>query len=61
MNSIEESIRERAYELWEHAGRPDDRSDEFWFAAKAEFEPKKGAAKRQRSAPVSRSVRGLSR
>ena len=29
---------EQAYELWDHAGRPDGRSDEFWFAARAEFE-----------------------
>jgi DUF2934 family protein len=53
MNVIEKRIRERAYELWDHAGRPDDRSDEFWFAARAEFEPKEGAAK-GRSAPVPR-------
>jgi hypothetical protein len=31
-------IREQAYEQWDHAGRPDGRSDEFWFAARAEFE-----------------------
>ena len=34
----EQMIREQAYELWDHAGRPDGRSDEFWFAARAEFE-----------------------
>ena len=38
MNANEQRIRERAHELWEHAGWPDGRSDEFWFAAKAEFE-----------------------
>lgn len=27
--------RERAYLLWEQAGRPDGRSEEFWFAAAA--------------------------
>ncbi len=26
-------IRIRAYRLWEQAGRPEGRSDEFWFAA----------------------------
>jgi hypothetical protein len=31
-------IRELAYKLWEQAGRPDGRSDEFWFAARYEFE-----------------------
>ena len=38
MNTNEQMIREQAYELWDHAGRPDGRSDEFWFAAKVEFE-----------------------
>ena len=38
MNNNEQMIREQAYELWDHAGRPDGRSDEFWFAARAEFE-----------------------
>ena len=38
MNTNEQMIREQAYELWDHAGRPDGRSDEFWFAAKVECE-----------------------
>lgn len=38
MNENEQMIREQAYELWDHAGKPDGRSDEFWFAARAEFE-----------------------
>ena len=38
MNMNEQMIREQAYELWDHAGRPDGRSDEFWFAAGAELE-----------------------
>ena len=38
MNTNEQMIREQAYELWDHAGRPNGRSDEFWFAARAEFE-----------------------
>jgi hypothetical protein len=41
MNENEQMIREQAYELWDHAGRPDGRSDEFWFAARAESERKK--------------------
>ena len=40
MSASEEMIRQRAYELWDQAGRPNGRSDEFWFSAKAEFEPK---------------------
>jgi hypothetical protein len=38
MNANEQKIRERAHELWDDAGRPDGRSDEFWFAAGAELE-----------------------
>jgi hypothetical protein len=34
----EQMIREQAYELWDNAGRPGGRSDEFWFAARSEFE-----------------------
>src|SRR5580704_12945842 len=37
MSDIEEAIRGRAYELWEHAGRPEGQSDEFWHAARLEL------------------------
>jgi Protein of unknown function (DUF2934) len=40
MSDIEEDIRGRAYELWEHAGRPDGRSEEFWHNARLELEAK---------------------
>ena len=40
MSASEGTIRLRAYELWDRAGRPNGRNDEFWFAAKAELEPK---------------------
>jgi hypothetical protein len=30
---LEQLDRERAYELWEQAGRPEGRADEFWHAA----------------------------
>lgn len=35
---IEEQVRRRAYELWEQAGRPSGRSDEFWREAWSETE-----------------------
>ena len=31
------NIALRAYELWDAAGRPDGRSDEFYFLAEEEF------------------------
>ena len=30
---IEEQVRQRAYELWEGAGRPEGRDDELWHEA----------------------------
>ena len=33
---IHEIIAARAYEMWEHSGRPDDQADAFWFAAEQE-------------------------
>ncbi len=49
-------VRERAYLLWESAGRPEGRSDEFWMLAMQEVfaspsmvtpdKPKKAAAKK---------------
>ncbi len=35
---VERMIRERAYQLWDRAGRPEGHSDEFWFTAHAAFE-----------------------
>jgi len=54
MSDIENVIRKLAYELWEHAGRPDGRSDEFWFAAKFESERREETGETQPSAPVHR-------
>jgi hypothetical protein len=33
MSHFERRVRDRAYLLWEQAGRPHGRSDEFWFQA----------------------------
>lgn len=38
MSDTEQRIRVRAYQLWEQAGRPHERSEEFWFAARREIE-----------------------
>jgi hypothetical protein len=32
----DEQVRRRAYKLWEQAGRPDGRHDDFWHQASAE-------------------------
>ncbi len=34
----DESIRQRAYELWQRAGSPDGRHEEHWQQAKQELE-----------------------
>jgi len=56
MNDRENGIRKLAYELWEQAGRPDGRSDEFWFAARFEFERRAQTGKTQLGAPVRRRI-----
>jgi len=33
---LDQVVRERAYLLWEQAGRPDDRADDFWHQAQRE-------------------------
>jgi hypothetical protein len=37
MTDITDEIRDRAYLLWEQAGRPEGRSEEFWFLAQQEM------------------------
>ena len=32
----DQRIRQRAYELWQQAGSPEDRHEEFWHQAEAE-------------------------
>ena len=38
MSSTQAHVCARAYELWQQAGAPEGRSDEFWFAAERELE-----------------------
>jgi hypothetical protein len=37
MTVTEEEIRQRAFELWDLAGRPADREDEFWYEAERQL------------------------
>jgi hypothetical protein len=34
----DEQIRERAHQLWEQAGRPEGKQDEFWHLAEQELQ-----------------------
>ena len=34
---IDESIRKKAYYLWELAGRPEGQNEQFWFQAEKEL------------------------
>jgi Protein of unknown function (DUF2934) len=36
-NPTEDQIRTRAHQLWEIAGRPEAREDEFWHEAEREL------------------------
>jgi hypothetical protein len=38
----EEQIRDRAYDLWEAAGKPADREDEFWYEAQRQLSEEPG-------------------
>ncbi|MGJ4946359.1 DUF2934 domain-containing protein [Bradyrhizobium sp. HKCCYLS1011] len=33
----DEKLSERAHQLWEQAGRPEGRQDEFWYQAEQEL------------------------
>jgi len=44
MSDRDHRIREAAYHLWERAGRPDHRSDEFWALAEARIAAEDEAA-----------------
>jgi hypothetical protein len=33
----EEQIRQRAHELWEQAGKPDGKEDQFWLEAERQL------------------------
>lgn len=37
LDNIEETVRERAYLLWEAAGRPEGDGVEFWLRAEEEL------------------------
>jgi len=36
-NIDEQKIRDRAFQLWDEAGQPDGREQEFWYAAELEL------------------------
>jgi DUF2934 family protein len=38
MSHRKQQVRTRAYELWEQAGKPPGRDQEFWLQAEREFE-----------------------
>jgi hypothetical protein len=33
----EDKVRDRAYQLWDEAGQPEDREQEFWYQAEREL------------------------
>ena len=45
-DGFEERVRERAYSLWERAGRPEGRADEFWEQARREEDEARAADER---------------
>jgi Protein of unknown function (DUF2934) len=51
----EEQIREHAYQLWEVAGKPEDREQEFWYQAEHELKHGNGEASWASSNPDEKS------
>lgn len=45
MSAEQEKIQDIAYRLWQDAGSPDGRDQEFWFAAETQVKPAKAKAK----------------
>lgn len=45
MSAEQDKIKDIAYQLWQDAGSPHGRDQEFWFAAEARVKPAKPAAK----------------
>ena len=60
MRDMEKVIGKLAYELWEQAGRPDNRSDEFWFTARFESQRREETGETQPGAPVRRRAEASS-
>jgi hypothetical protein len=60
--SLEEHIRQRAYEIWEQEGRPDGHDCEHWLQAQAEITalkrqdqkllPRRGATKGKKNSRI---------
>lgn len=43
MSDLEHKIRERAYEIWEEQGRPEQRATEHWLQAQTEVQTERAA------------------
>lgn len=57
-HTTHESIRERAYHLWQAAGSPADRDDEFWHQAEEAIKhPPEPPAKSRASTKTAPSAR----
>jgi Protein of unknown function (DUF2934) len=55
----ERRVRERAYSLWERAGRPAGRADEVWEeASRADAAPRPGASRFRRKSMAKGQKRG---
>jgi len=54
----EMQIRDRAYALWEQAGRPDGQDKEFWAQAEQELTEHEEPEQDQPKDPVSAAVAG---
>ena len=56
----EEEIRQTAYRLWEQAGRPEGRDQEFWYDAQRTLESRERSGNGMSTAGVSSKPSGMS-
>ena len=45
----DQQIRERAHQLWEAAGKPEGREQDFWFQAERELKGQKSNTRDEKS------------
>ena len=59
--NLDQVVRDRAYLLWEQAGRPDDRADEFWHEARRQISSEADAMLKREGGPEGRADEHLHR
>ncbi len=57
----EEQIRDRAYQLWEADGAPEDRAEDYWIQAEGQIDAENGNGSEPVRIFVCEAVSGINR